>query len=57
MRYARDNVVSLEEVAQEFEMSESLLADLRSHIGESTVFQTGRQLVPKDRFDDGFKSR
>ena len=52
MRYARENVMSPEELAREFEMSESRLADLRSQRKGPPYFKFGGIWYPRDGFDE-----
>jgi hypothetical protein len=51
MRFARENVMSPKELADEFEMSESRLADLRSQSKGPPYFKFGGIWYPKDEFD------
>jgi hypothetical protein len=51
MRFARQNVMSPEELASEFDMSESRLADLRSEGKGPPYFKFGGIWYPKEEFD------
>jgi hypothetical protein len=52
MHFARNNVMSPEELAREYEMSESRLADLRSQRKGPPYFKFGGIWYPRDGFDE-----
>jgi hypothetical protein len=52
MRYARENVMSPEELASEFHLSEARLADLRSEHKGPPYFELGGIWYPKNAFDE-----
>jgi hypothetical protein len=57
MQFARENVMSPKELAQEFELSEARLADLRSQRKGPPYFKFGGIWYPKTEFDEWIKKQ